>query len=222
MTAWLLRGAHLLTEAGFLIKDGKRVLPDGTPIPIEFLIDDPTFKPHHLPISRTSRRSASMPTCALSIRCSISAGRPFRLRHHRRAFQLLIDARRFAAHLFLVAGGGHQGLAEPRRHRRSGDRRADRRGDRRQDARRIDRGLPRLDRVFRAGRYWIPHWYKASHWIAYWDVFGYPPPNRAIPAVFQKPGGPIRPRRRSWNERVSWCRFYFCHCGPGRRPGMTY
>ena len=32
-----------------------------------------------------------------------------------------------------------------------------------------------LDRVLRAGRYWIPHWYKGSHWIAYWDVFGRPP-----------------------------------------------
>ena len=32
-----------------------------------------------------------------------------------------------------------------------------------------------LDRVIRAGRYWIPQWYKASHWIAYWDVFGRPP-----------------------------------------------
>jgi microcin C transport system substrate-binding protein len=31
-----------------------------------------------------------------------------------------------------------------------------------------------LDRVFRAGRYWIPHWYKATHWIAFWDVFGRP------------------------------------------------
>jgi len=31
-----------------------------------------------------------------------------------------------------------------------------------------------LDRIIRAGRYWIPHWYKASHWIAYWDVFGRP------------------------------------------------
>ena len=31
-----------------------------------------------------------------------------------------------------------------------------------------------LDRVVRAGRYWIPHWYKASHWIAYWDAFGHP------------------------------------------------
>jgi microcin C transport system substrate-binding protein len=32
-----------------------------------------------------------------------------------------------------------------------------------------------LDRVFRAGRYWIPHWNKASHWIAYWDIFGRSP-----------------------------------------------
>lgn len=31
-----------------------------------------------------------------------------------------------------------------------------------------------LDRVLRAGRYWVPHWYKATHWIAHWDVFGRP------------------------------------------------
>jgi microcin C transport system substrate-binding protein len=28
--------------------------------------------------------------------------------------------------------------------------------------------------VIRTGRYWVPHWYKASHWLAYWDVFGWP------------------------------------------------
>jgi microcin C transport system substrate-binding protein len=32
-----------------------------------------------------------------------------------------------------------------------------------------------LDRVIRAGRYWIPHWYLAAHRIAYWDVFAFPP-----------------------------------------------
>jgi microcin C transport system substrate-binding protein len=31
-----------------------------------------------------------------------------------------------------------------------------------------------LDRVVRSGRYWIPHYYKASHWLAFWDVFGRP------------------------------------------------
>jgi microcin C transport system substrate-binding protein len=32
-----------------------------------------------------------------------------------------------------------------------------------------------LDRVIRSGRYWIPHWYKGTHWLAYWDVFDRPP-----------------------------------------------
>ncbi len=31
-----------------------------------------------------------------------------------------------------------------------------------------------LDRVVRAGRYWVPHWYKPSHWVAFWDVFSHP------------------------------------------------
>jgi microcin C transport system substrate-binding protein len=31
-----------------------------------------------------------------------------------------------------------------------------------------------LDRVIRTGCYWVPHWYKASHWLAYWDVFSRP------------------------------------------------
>jgi len=31
-----------------------------------------------------------------------------------------------------------------------------------------------LDRVLRAGRYWVPHWYTASNWFAYWDQFGFP------------------------------------------------
>ena len=31
-----------------------------------------------------------------------------------------------------------------------------------------------LDRVLRAYNYWVPHWYKASHNIAYWDKFDRP------------------------------------------------
>jgi microcin C transport system substrate-binding protein len=31
-----------------------------------------------------------------------------------------------------------------------------------------------LDRVLRAGRWWVPHWFKPSHWIATWDIFGRP------------------------------------------------
>jgi microcin C transport system substrate-binding protein len=32
-----------------------------------------------------------------------------------------------------------------------------------------------LDRVFRAGRYWVPQWYRSSHPVAYWDLFAHPP-----------------------------------------------
>ncbi len=46
---WLRHGAQLLNEAGFALKNGKRVMPNGSPITIEFLIDEPTFQPHHLP-----------------------------------------------------------------------------------------------------------------------------------------------------------------------------
>jgi microcin C transport system substrate-binding protein len=31
-----------------------------------------------------------------------------------------------------------------------------------------------LDRVLRAGHYWVPHWYKAKHTIAYWDRYSRP------------------------------------------------
>ena len=31
-----------------------------------------------------------------------------------------------------------------------------------------------LDRVLRAGHYWVPHWYKGSNHVAYWDKFGRP------------------------------------------------
>jgi microcin C transport system substrate-binding protein len=31
-----------------------------------------------------------------------------------------------------------------------------------------------LDRVVRAGRYWVPMWNRSDSWVAYWDVFSRP------------------------------------------------
>ncbi|MDQ0396138.1 extracellular solute-binding protein [Labrys monachus] len=28
-----------------------------------------------------------------------------------------------------------------------------------------------LDRVLRAGYYWVPQWFRPNHWLAYWDLF---------------------------------------------------
>jgi microcin C transport system substrate-binding protein len=33
--------------------------------------------------------------------------------------------------------------------------------------------LRALDRVLRAGQYWIPNWRSANHRVAYWDMFGF-------------------------------------------------
>jgi microcin C transport system substrate-binding protein len=31
-----------------------------------------------------------------------------------------------------------------------------------------------FDRIFRAGRYWVPQWYNKTHRLAYWDMFERP------------------------------------------------
>jgi microcin C transport system substrate-binding protein len=31
-----------------------------------------------------------------------------------------------------------------------------------------------LDRVLRAEGFWIPQWFKASHWVAYYDMYEHP------------------------------------------------
>ncbi len=33
-----------------------------------------------------------------------------------------------------------------------------------------------LDRVLRAEGFWVPQWYKATHWVAYFDMYEYPDP----------------------------------------------
>lgn len=35
-------------------------------------------------------------------------------------------------------------------------------------------GTRAVDRVLRAGHYWVPHWYKAAHNLAFWDRFSWP------------------------------------------------
>src|SRR6266540_6346646 len=47
--ALLRKASALLQQAGFVIKDGKRVTPQGEPISVEFLLDEPSFQPHHMP-----------------------------------------------------------------------------------------------------------------------------------------------------------------------------
>jgi microcin C transport system substrate-binding protein len=172
---WLRKGAQLLTQAGFPIEDRKRRLPDGSPITIEFLIDEPTFKPHHLPFIQN--------LAILGIDASLRIVDPVQYRARVDSFDFDITVERFSFSSTpgdslrtyftsqAAATKGSQnlaGIADP-----AIDALIDIiiAAKTRED---LVTACRALDRVFRAGRYWIPHWYKASHRIAYWDVFGFP------------------------------------------------
>jgi microcin C transport system substrate-binding protein len=174
--AQLRKAAQLLKDAGCNVIDGKRVLPSGEPIRIEFLIDEATFEPHHMPFVRNLG--------TLGIDASIRVVDPVQFRARRDGFDFDITIDRFgfsatpgdslrsffSSQAAGVKGSNNlAGIAEPA-------------VDALIDAIIAAASRPALaaacralDRVIRAGRYWIPQWYKASHWIAYWDVFGRPP-----------------------------------------------
>jgi len=172
---WLRQGAQLLNEAGFALKNGKRVMPNGTPVTIEFLIDEPTFQPHHLPYIKN--------LSTLGIDASLRIVDPVQYRARVDGFDFDITVERFSfsstpgdsLRTYLssqaAATKGSQNLAGI----------ADPAIDKLIDViiaantcEEMITACRALDRVIRAGRYWIPHWYKASHWIAYWDVFNRP------------------------------------------------
>ncbi len=172
---WLRRGARLLDDAGCTLKNGKRVSPGGKPITIEFLIDEPTFQPHHLPYIKNLG--------VLGIDATLRVVDPVQYRARVDAFDFDITVERFSfsatpgnsLRTFFssqaAATKGTQnlaGIADP-----AVDALVDTIIAARTRAE-LTAACKALDRVIRAGRYWIPHWYKASHWIAYWDVFDYP------------------------------------------------
>jgi len=173
--ALLRKAAQLLLDAGCPVKDGKRVLPSGEPLTFEFLIDEPSFQPHHMPFIRN--------LALIGIDATLRIVDPVQYRARRDGFDFDITIDRFSfsstpgeslrsyftSQAAALQGSNNlAGIADPV-------------VDALVDAVVAADSRPALvtacralDRVIRAGRYWIPNWYKASHWIAYWDVFGRP------------------------------------------------
>jgi len=173
---WLRRAAQLLEEAGIVLMHGKRVLPDGTPVSIEFLVDEQTFTPHHLPYIRNLG--------TLGIAASLRVVDPVQYRARVDGFDFDVTVERFSfpstpgdslRNYFssrAAATRGSQnlaGIADP-----AVDALIDIIiGAKTRDE--LATACRALDRVIRAGRYWVPHWYLPAHRIAFWDVFGRPP-----------------------------------------------
>jgi microcin C transport system substrate-binding protein len=167
--------AQLLNDAGCVLKGGKRVLPSGEPITIEFLLDEPGLQPHHFPYFK------NLATLGIDATLRIVDPVQYRKRVDDFDFDITVDRFSFSstpgdslrtyftAQAASIKGSqNHAGIADPVVDALvdiiiAAKTRAE-----------LTTACRALDRVIRAGRYWIPHWYKASHWIAYWDLFARP------------------------------------------------
>lgn len=174
--ALLRRAGQLLNEAGYPIKDGRRVTPSGERLAIEFLLEDPTFEPHHnlyiknlqlLGIDATIRRidAAQMQSRRkdfdfdlISLRFQTSSTPGDGLRTF---FSSQAAAIKGSYNLAGVADPVIDALIE--QVIAAADRKT------------LTIACRALDRVIRSGRYWVPHWYKGTHWVAYWDIFSHMP-----------------------------------------------
>lgn len=171
----LRRAMHLLAEAGFPIKDGKRLTPSGEVFRIEFLLDEPAFQPHHMPFIKNLG--------TLGIEATLRLVDPVQARARRDDFDFDMMIERFG--FSSVPGDSLRSYFSMRSAATKGSNNLAGMSDPVIDAL-VDQVIaadtrPKLvfvaralDRVIRAGRYWVPQWYSGSHRLAYWNVYGHP------------------------------------------------
>ena len=123
----------LLKQAGWIIKNGKRVNKDtGEPLRFEILLDNPLFERMALPfVAEPEAPGHRGHACARSTTPNTRRGSEIRLRHDRRRLRRVPLARQRAALLLGLGRGRSARQPEPHRHQGSGDRRADRADHRR-------------------------------------------------------------------------------------------
>jgi microcin C transport system substrate-binding protein len=171
----LRKASQLLQEAGYPIKNGKRVDAKGEPITIEFLIDEPTFEPHHMPYIKNLG--------VLGIDATLRIVDPVQGNKRTSDFDFDVTVQRYSFSSTpgdslrtslssqAAAINGTQnlaGIADP-----AIDAMIDKaiNANTREE---LTMACRALDRLVRAGRYWVPQWYLASYRIAYWDTFAHP------------------------------------------------
>jgi microcin C transport system substrate-binding protein len=171
----LRHATALLQEAGFVVKDGKRVTPQGEPISVEFLLDEPSFQPHHMPFIKNLG--------TLGIEANLRIVDPVQYRKRVDDFDFDLTVQRFG--FSNTPGDSLRSFFSSQAAAMRGSQNLAGISDPVIDAL-IDKIIAAdsraslttacrvLDRVIRSDRYWVPHWYKASHWLAYWDVFSRP------------------------------------------------
>jgi microcin C transport system substrate-binding protein len=158
-----------------VLANGKRVTPQGERITIEFLIDEPAARPHHLPFIK------NLATLGIDATLRIVDPVQYQSRVDGFDFDIIIES----FHLSTVPGDNLRSYFTSQSVATKGAQNFAGITDPAIDALveqiiaaptrpELITACRALDRVFRAGRYWISHWYASGHRIAYWDVFGHP------------------------------------------------
>ena len=172
----LLRSAgDLLNDAGWTVKDGRRANAKGEQLSFEFLLTERSFEPHHSTFIKNLR--------VLGIDANIRLVDPSQAEARIKDFDFDIAIARFIypqipgstlrtyfSSEYVTQKGSNNlaGISDP-----VVDALVEK-AVAAQTQSQLNTTCRALDRVLRSGRYWIPHWSKASFWIAYWDQFGYP------------------------------------------------
>ena len=182
--ALLRKAQQLLKEAGLPVQEGsgKRLLANGEQMTVEFLIDEASFQPHH------SSFVKNLTLLGIDASVRLIDAVQFRARLEAFDFDITVERMSFSAtpgdsirpfftSQAAATKGSHNlaGIANPAvdalvEQIVAAETRAD-----------LTTACRALDRVFRAGHYWIPQWYAQTHRLAYWDQFSHPanPPRYA-------------------------------------------
>ena len=174
--ALLRKAVQLLHEAGCVMKDGKRMTPQGEAFRIEFLLDEPAFQAHHMPYIKNLG--------TLGIEASLRLVDPVQFRARRDDFDFDMIIERFG--FSTVPGDSLRPFFSSRAASTKGSNNLAGISDPAIDTMveqliaadtrpKLVFAARALDRIIRAGRYWVPQWYANTHRLAYWDVFGHPP-----------------------------------------------
>ena len=172
--ALLRKAVQLLNEAGCVVKDGKRVLPNGEPITIEFLNDEPSLQPHHGPYIK------NLGTLGIDATFRLVDAVQYRARVEDFDFDMTMQRFSFSA----TPGDSMRPFFSSQAAKTKGSYNLAGISNPAIDAliekiigangrHELTVACRAFDRVFRAGRYWVPQWYRNTHPIAYWDQFGH-------------------------------------------------
>lgn len=171
----LRRADGLLRDAGCKRENGRILLPNGKPLTFEFLDSTPLFQPHLQPFLANLRRLGIEATSrivdssqykartdqfdydiiALNAGGSLTPGDEVWLAYSSKSAKM-------------NASRNMSGISDPvvdeLCNKISG-------AKKRED---LTFACRALDRVLRAGRYWIPMWYRDQVWVAFWDIYDRP------------------------------------------------